>query len=701
MKTIIFFFTVIFLLLGCSKKEIASSKLSNDLINETSPYLLQHAYNPVNWKPWNSETLALAKKENKLLIISVGYSACHWCHVMEEESFENDSIAKIMNANFINIKVDREERPDVDKVYMNAVQLMTGSGGWPLNCIALPDGRPIYGGTYFTKEQWSKVLSNISKLYKEDPEKVISFAENLTKGIQESQLITVNKEVPSFLDKDIIESVNSLKKQLDTLYGGTKGAPKFPMPNSLEFLLRYSHQFKDSLMSRYVETTITKIAFGGIYDHIGGGFSRYSIDEKWHIPHFEKMLYDNAQLVSLYSKAYAENKNELYKTTVIETLGFIKSELTARNGAFYSSLDADSKNKLGEREEGSFYEWKEEELKKLLGTDFNLFKEFYNINTFGLWEDEKYVLIKNESKEVFSKRHKIELQTLNLKINKWKKTLNTARNKRSKPNLDDKVLTSWNAIMMQGYIDAYKSFNTQKYLEIALKNAKFILENQLNSQGRLYRNFKNDRSTINAYSEDYATVIKSFISLYEVTFDEKWLFNAKKMTNYLMLHFFDEKSGLFFFTSDEDERLIAKKYEIIDGVIPSSNSMMANNLFKLGHYFTDKKYLNISEQMLNNLKNTIKMNPYNYSNWLNVMTNYTKPFYEVVVVGEKANEMNSILTNTYLPNTIFAGATRDNSNVPLLLNKFNEDETFIYVCVNGTCKLPQTDVKEAINSIQK
>jgi uncharacterized protein YyaL (SSP411 family) len=620
---------------------------------------------------------------------------------MEEESFENDSIAKIMNANFINIKVDREERPDVDKVYMNAVQLMTGSGGWPLNCIALPDGRPIYGGTYFTKEQWSKVLSSISKLYKEDPEKVISFAENLTKGIQESQLITVNKEVPNFLDEDIIASVNSLKNQLDTLYGGTKGAPKFPMPNSLEFLLRYSHQFKDSLISRYVETTITKIAFGGIYDHIGGGFSRYSIDEKWHIPHFEKMLYDNAQLVSLYSKAYAENKNELYKTTVIETLGFIKSELTARNGAFYSSLDADSTNKFGEREEGSFYEWKEEELKKLLGTDFNLFKEFYNINTFGLWEDEKYVLIKNESKEVFSKQHKIELQTLNLKINNWKKILNTARNKRSKPNLDDKVLTSWNALMIQGYIDAYKSFNTQKYLEIALKNAKFILENQLNSQGRLYRNFKNDRSTINAYSEDYATVIKSFISLYEVTFDEKWLFNAKKMTNYLMLHFFDEKSGLFFFTSDEDERLIAKKYEIIDGVIPSSNSMMANNLFKLGHYFTDKKYLNTSEQMLNNLKNTIKMNPYNYSNWLNVMTNYTKPFYEVVVVGEKANEMNAILTNTYLPNTIFAGATKDNSNVPLLINKFNEDETFIYVCVNGTCKLPQTDVKEAINSIQK
>lgn len=674
---------------------------SNDLINETSPYLLQHAYNPVDWKAWNKETLELAKKENKLLIISVGYSACHWCHVMEEESFENDSIAKIMNANFISIKVDREERPDVDKVYMNAVQLMTGSGGWPLNCIALPDGRPIYGGTYFTKEQWSKVLSSISKLYKEEPEKVIEFAENLTKGVQESQLITVNKETPNFSNTDIIASVAILKNQLDTINGGSKGAPKFPMPNSLEFLLRYSHQFNDSLVRNYVETTLTKIAFGGIYDHIGGGFSRYSVDEKWHIPHFEKMLYDNAQLVSLYSKAYAKEKNELYKTTVIETLNFIKSELTSKNGAFYSSLDADSTNKEEEREEGAFYEWKKEELKVLLGNEYALFKEFYNINSFGFWENEKYVLIKNVSKKDFSTHKKIALETLNLKINKWRKILYTARNKRIKPNLDDKVLTSWNALMIQGYVDAYKSFNTKEYLEIALKNANFILENQLNTKGRLYRNFKNERSTINGYSEDYAATIKSFISLYEVTFDEKWLLNAKKMTNYLMAHFYDEKSGLFFFTSDKDERLISRKYEIIDGVIPSSNSIMANNLFKLGHYFADKKYSNTSEQMLNNLKDNLKTNPYNYSNWLNVMTNYTKPFYEVVVAGKKAKETSSLLMNTYLPNTIIAGATKDTASIPLLAYKFSEAETFIYVCVNGSCKRPQTNIEKAINSIKR
>ena len=326
------FLTVLLSFLNCTQKQPTNGKESNELISETSPYLLQHAYNPVNWKAWNPKTLALAKKENKLLIISVGYSACHWCHVMEEESFENDTIAKIMNANFINIKVDREERPDVDKVYMNAVQLMTGSGGWPLNCIALPDGRPIFGGTYFPKEQWSKVLKSISKLYKENPEKAIQFAENLTKGIQESQLIALNKATPNFIDTEVTAAIALWKTQLDTTYGGFKGAPKFPMPNSLEFLLRYSHQFKDAVWKQYIENTLTKIAYGGIYDHVAGGFSRYSVDEKWHIPHFEKMLYDNAQLVSLYAKGYLNEKKELYKSVVFETLQFVKETLTTKNG---------------------------------------------------------------------------------------------------------------------------------------------------------------------------------------------------------------------------------------------------------------------------------------------------------------------------------------------------------------------------------
>ena len=671
------------------------------MVHETSPYLLQHAYNPVNWKAWNTKTLALAKKENKLIVISIGYSACHWCHVMEEESFENDSIAKIMNANFISIKVDREERPDVDKVYMNAVQLMTGSGGWPLNCIALPDGRPIYGGTYFTKEQWSKVLISISKLYKEEPEKAIKFAENLTKGIQESQLITLNKEIPNFSKNDVSESIAVWKTQIDTIYGGFKGAPKFPMPNSLDFLLRYSQQFKDTFIESYLNNTLTKLGYGGIYDQIGGGFSRYAVDEKWHIPHFETMLYDNAQLVSLYSKAYLNTNNELFKSVVFETLNFIKEELTAKNGAFYSSLDSDSKNKQGEKEEGVFYEWKVEELREELGTDFNLFKEFYNINDYGLWENDKYVLIRNKSKQIFAKEHKISLLTLNETISKWKKVLKNARNKRSKPNLDDKVLTSWNALMLQGYIDAYRAFGIEEFLDAALINANFLTKHQLKKDQSLFRNYKNDKSSINAYSEDYATVIQAFISLYEVTLDEKWLLASKNLVDYLFANFFDEKNKMFHFTSKEDENLIARKYEVIDGVIPSSNSIIANSLFKLGHYYSDKKYLKTSEQMLNNLKDDVKRNPANYSNWLNLMINFTNPFYEVVVAGNNALDVNKNLIHTNYPNILIAGTTKENNSLPLLAYKFNEEQTLIYVCVNGTCKKPETSLKKALGNIKK
>ena len=704
LKTILKSFSFLFFLLlvaGCSNKEMGSSKASNALIHETSPYLLQHAFNPVNWKAWNSETLALAKKENKLIVISVGYSACHWCHVMEEESFENDSIAKIMNANFISIKVDREERPDVDKVYMNAVQLMTGSGGWPLNCIALPDGRPIFGGTYFTKEQWSKVLISISKLYKDSPEKAIAFAENLTKGIQESQLITLNKKTPNFVEKDIVEAVDLWKTQIDTIYGGFKGAPKFPMPNSLDFLLRYGYQFKDTKVAAYLNNTLTKIAYGGIYDPIAGGFSRYAVDEKWHIPHFEKMLYDNAQLVSIYAKAYIVNKNDLYKEVVIASLNFIKEKLTAENGAFYSSLDADSKNKLGEKEEGAFYEWKEPELQLILGNDFELFKDFYNINSYGFWEKDKYVLIRNSSKTAFAAKHKLSLFALNDKINTWKKTLKTARNKRSKPNLDDKVLTSWNALMIQGYVDAYRAFGNLEYLEMALKNANFIIEKQRRRDGGLNRNFKNGLSTINAYSEDYATIIQAYISLYEVTLDEKWLTTSKELMEYLFTNFFNEKNGMFHFTSKKDENLIARKYEVIDGVIPASNSLIANSLFKLGHYYSNNKYLKTAEQMLNNIKEDVKISPGNYSNWLHLMTNFTKPFYEVVVAGNEALEVNKSLIKKYTPNILIAGTSEENNTVPLLSYKFNEDETFIYVCVNGTCKKPEVNLEKALLNIKK
>ena len=697
MKARFALYTLCFLLFcACSQNE---AKKGNDLINETSPYLLQHAYNPVNWKAWNKASLKEAKEQNKLIVVSIGYSSCHWCHVMEEESFENDSIAKTMNDNFINIKVDREERPDIDKVYMSAVQLMTGKGGWPLNCITLPDGRPVFGGTYFTKEQWSKILIDISKLYKENPDKVEEYAQQVTEGIKTSELITINKEEAVFNNEEIITAINLSKEQLDLIHGGLKGAPKFPMPNTLDYLIRYQYHFNDPEILDYIKQSLTKMAYGGIYDQIAGGFSRYSVDDRWHIPHFEKMLYDNAQLVSVYSKAYLQDKNELYETIVKETLTFINDELSADNGAYYSSLDADSKNENKELEEGVFYSWTKEELKTLI-KDYELFADYYNINPSGFWEKDLYVLIRNQSNSEFAKKHNLTKKELKEKIKSWKTMLLATRNKRNKPNLDDKILTSWNALMLQAYVDAYKAFGNQIYLKNAVRIGEFILNNQLREDGGLNRNFKNGKSTINGYAEDYATVIQAFISLHEISLDEKWLILSKTIMEYTITHFYDPESGLFFYTSNKDPNLIARKIEINDGVISSSNSIIGNSLFKLGHYFYDKKMTKLSEQMLNTLKKGIIKTPFAYTNWLHVMTNFTKPYYEVAVVGKNANTVAKKLYSNYLPNILISASDKE-SEIPLLEYKYLEDKTLIYVCVNGTCKLPLADVSKAIKSISR
>ncbi|MBU3012825.1 thioredoxin domain-containing protein [Polaribacter vadi] len=696
-KTNFLLLICILFLWSCSKK----SNNGNELKFETSPYLLQHANNPVHWKPWNSKTLELAKKENKLIIISIGYSACHWCHVMEKESFTNDSIAKIMNTNFINIKVDREERPDIDNIYMNAVQLMTGSGGWPLNCIALPDGRPIFGGTYFTKEQWKSVLQNITKLYKENPEKAINFANKLTDGIKNSELITLKKENINFKESNISKAVLKWQQNFDTIYGGSIDSPKFPMPNSLDFLLRYAHQFKDKKVQKHIDNTLTKLAHGGIYDQINGGFSRYATDKKWHIPHFEKMLYDNAQLVSLYAKAYQQNKNPQYKDVIIETLNFVKLELTDKNGTFFSSLDADSKNNKNDLEEGAYYYWTAQELQGLIKNKYPLFKEYYNINDFGLWEKERYVLIRKISNKDFSKKHKITSDALNKLVKDWKKTLKNARELKNKPNLDDKVLTSWNALMIKGYTDAYKALKNEDYLKSALKNANFIIKNQLKKDGTLYRNYKNGKISIRAFSEDYATLIDAFLNLYEVTLDEKWLRQSKKLMDYCLTHFFNKENTMFYFISNKDYNLISRKIKVIDNVIASPNSILANNLFKLGLYFADENYNKIAHQMLNNIHTDVLESAAGYSNWLHLMVNYTKPFYEVATVGKEAKLKNDALLSLYNPNVILAGDIKNNNTIPLLKDKFVKDETYVYVCNFGTCKLPQQKVSEAIKFIKK
>nr|WP_298550606.1 thioredoxin domain-containing protein [uncultured Algibacter sp.] len=673
---------------------------NNALVNETSPYLLQHAHNPVDWNPWNKTTLKKAKTENKLILISVGYAACHWCHVMEHESFEDSLVAQVMNKNFINIKVDREERPDVDQVYMNAVQLMTGSGGWPLNVIALPDGRPVWGGTYFKKNQWMDALNQISELYTKNPEKLEEYATKLEVGIKSLDVVKLNTDEPVFEKAFIQSAVKNWSKQFDNNQGGMNRTPKFMMPNNYHFLLRYSHQNNDRELLDFVNITLKKMAFGGVFDQIGGGFSRYSVDAKWHVPHFEKMLYDNGQLISLYADAYLVSKDKLYEDIVHQTLNYVKLNMTTNNGAFYSSLDADSNTLEGELEEGAFYVWSKDELKLLLKDDFDLFSDYYNVNNYGFWEHNNYVLIRKEDDNFIIKKHNITANILAEKKNEWKSVLIKERDKRPKPRLDDKTLTSWNALMLKGYTDAYRVFGNDDYIAAAEKNANFILNNQLREDGGLNHNYKNGKSSINGYLEDYAATIDALIALYENTLNEKWLTTARDLANYTFNHFFDEGSNMFYFTSNEDASLVSRSIEYRDNVIPASNSIMAKNLFKLSHYFDNEHFSITAMTMLNNVKPEMQEYPSGYSNWFDLMLNYAQPYYEVAIVGKDAKQKIDKLNKFYIPNKLLAGSTSEN-DMPLLESRYNPNNTLIYVCVNKACKLPVSEVNDAIKFLKK
>ncbi len=634
----------------------------NQLSQETSPYLLQHANNPVHWKAWNPNSLAKAKEKNKLIIISIGYSACHWCHVMEHESFEDQEVADVMNAHFISIKVDREERPDVDAVYMKAVQIMTGRGGWPLNIVALPDGRPVWGGTYFRKADWMNTLAQLQEIYKSAPEKMIDYAEKLHQGIQSMKIVPNENPEATINQKQIADLVEKWKKSFDWEFGGMASSPKFMMPNNYHFLMRFGHQKKDTQLLDFVNLTLTRMAFGGVFDTVDGGFSRYSVDNKWHVPHFEKMLYDNGQLVSLYSDAYKLTRNPLYKEVVEKTLSFVERELMNSEGGFYCALDADSLNTENHLEEGAFYVWKIPELKKIIGTDFDLFVPVFNINTFGLWEDGNYVLIQNQSLEEIAKNNKITLSELESKKKIWEQKLYIEREKRAKPRLDDKCLTSWNAMMLKGFVDAYKAFEVDNYLKLALQNAHFIIGKLWSSEGNLFHNYKNNKSTINGYLEDYSLVIAAFISLYEVTFTEKWLQYAKQLTDYSFEHFYDPQTGFFAFTSALDEALITTHFETEDNVIPASNSVMAKNLYLLSTYFENSHYEKVSQRMLqNSLLNADYSSA--YSNWMDLALNYSDENKELAICGNLALEYCNKINSSYFPNVIVAG-TEKASNLP-------------------------------------
>jgi len=672
-----------------------AKKHTNLLIHETSPYLLQHAHNPVDWRPWNADTLALAKSENKPMIISIGYSACHWCHVMEHESFEDETVATIMNEHFICIKVDREERPDIDQVYMSAVQLMTGQGGWPLNCVALPDGRPFYGGTYFKKDQWLNILNQLADLYKNNHSKVLEYADKLTKGMNQSELIQKVVEAPLFKKEDILATIAEWSKSFDLENGGPNRAPKFPMPNNLEFLLYANYYEPNAKLDAHIDLTLEKMAKGGIYDQIGGGFARYSVDPVWKIPHFEKMLYDNAQLISVYSKAFQLNPNPLYKQVVEQTIDFVTTTLMHPDGYFYSALDADS-----EGIEGKYYVWTKAELKEIAEEDFELIERYYHINSHGYWEDDNYILMQNQSVEQIAATLSLSQQLIKEKIATFNSRLLKIRDKRIPPGLDDKTLTSWNALMITGLIDAANTFQNEDYLTKAINCANFILEHQVKKDGGLWHNFKNGKSSVLGFLEDYAFCAQAFLQLFESTGDEKWLTHTNTLVEYCYTNFYDKTNGMFFFTDQQDDPLITRKVEFMDNVIPSSNSVLASVLFKLGHIKAEEKHLSTAKQMLENVHDQIYQFGSAFSNWGILLIHHLVNFYEVAIIGKDNKTAQNSLLSEYIPNKIVI-SKNEPSQLELLKNRFVENKTYIYVCTNKTCNKPTESVSAAIEQLKK
>ena len=668
--------------------------MANRLSTETSPYLLQHAHNPVDWFPWGQEALQKAAFENKLLLVSIGYSACHWCHVMERECFEDKGVAEIMNQHFVCIKIDREERPDVDQVYMLAVQLMTGRGGWPLNCICLPDQRPIYGGTYFRKDDWKNILLAIADFWQTKPKEAEEYAERLTKGIDETEKLDLSNNEIEYTEQSLKDIFEPWKQYFDHIEGGMGQATKFPMPNNWQFLMRYAHHFKDQTALSITKLTLQKMAYGGIYDHLGGGFARYSVDPHWHVPHFEKMLYANAQLLSLYAEAWQFFKLPLFKEVVYETISWLQHDMFSPEGGFYSALDADS-----EGEEGKFYTFTKKEIDAVLGEDSKLFCEYFNITSKGNWEEEATnVLRRSEDDEVLAERVGMEPGALKQKIAACKQKLFVYRERRIKPGLDNKILASWNGLTIKGLCDAYKAFNEPQILSMALRNGEFIL-NLKGRNGALVRlyNPQADKVFQPAFLDDYAFVAEGFINLYEVTFDERWLLEARDLCNYALQNFYDPGTGMLYYTSQNDASLIARKHEILDNVIPASNSAMAHNLFKLGHLFDNEIYLDQARQMLRNVSEFIKTYGSGYSNWAMLLLNEVAGLYEIAITGSEAASLRKGLGQYFIPNKILLGGNK--GTLPLLEGKFGA-EPRIFVCYNKSCQLPVNNVQDALAQIR-
>ncbi|MEX2595173.1 MAG: thioredoxin domain-containing protein [Anditalea sp.] len=669
------------------------SPKANKLINSQSPYLLQHAHNPVNWHPWGKDALARAKEEKRPILVSIGYSACHWCHVMEHESFEDEETARLMNEHFVCIKIDREERPDLDNIYMDAIQVMGLQGGWPLNVFLMPDQKPFYGGTYFPNKNWKSLLLNIAEAFEKHHDQLAESAESFGRSISAKETAKYDlKDNREKLSAEVLAlAVQNLTKNFDPEWGGMKRSPKFPMPAIWSFLLDFSLLQKEESLQEKVLFTLKKMGMGGIYDHIGGGFARYSVDEKWFAPHFEKMLYDNGQLLRLYSKAYQITGDDFFEEKIVETVHWLEKEMLQEEGGFYAALDADS-----EGVEGKFYTWTKSELDEVLGDDAEWFAELYNVKTGGNWEEGGNILFQTKSYEEICQKFNLKTDTFKDQLNALKDKLFKIRAARIRPGLDDKIISGWNGLAISGLTQAYLAIDDSRILEMAINNGEFLISKMI-KETLLYRSYKNGKAYTPAFLEDYAAVIQAFIHLYQLTFDQKWLVEAKNLTDYTLIHFFDKEDGFFYFNNPDAEKLIANKKELFDNVIPASNSTMARNLHQLGIYFYEDQYEELSRNMLGPIKRLLVTDVGFLANWANLYLDLLVPTAEVAVIGKHATEKALAVNKSYHPNTIIAATETATENLPLLQGKTADSvgNALIYVCFKKVCQKPVLTIEEA------
>ena len=663
----------------------------NNLSLESSAYLLQHAKNPINWQRWDKKLYNTNNTDNKLLVVSIGYSSCHWCHVMEKETFEDSGVASFMNEKFISIKVDREENPEIDNIYMTATQMMTGRGGWPLNVVCLPDGRPVYGGTYHTKEQWLEVLGKIQKVYENDKKQLYGIAEKVEKGIQEVNRFEYTEEEADFKPQLLQNEMKIWTSQWDMINGGEKQNQKFITPTKFNYIQQYQHLNEDPKIKAYFKNTLENIANSGIVDHLEGGFYRYTVDPEWKIPHFEKMLYDNAQLLSLYANAYKEFKTPLFKSTVYKTFDFLQKRMENTEGGYFSAIDADN-----EQGEGRYYMFNIDEIKKAAGQDLSMILDYYRIELDKPIENSFYHLRKTNDFNTFLKKYSITNDQLVEKQKIWESQFEELKEKREFPLTDKKIITSWNAQMVSGLLNSFEAFGDKQFLNQAQRTFTFLRENLI-SGAELMHTFQANKAKMEANLEDYAFMIRAALGLYQNTGNVDYLEQADELTENAIKNFETTKNP--FFTYTKNPVMFSEIISVNDNVIPSANAIMAENLWTLGHLLEKKEYSAKAKKMLDVMTSYFNEGRgSDYSQWAQLITKEAFSYKEVVIVGPEAQNTNREIQQNYLPDVLFQISDKP-SELPLLKDRFFKKETLIYVCEDKVCLRPSETVVDALKQI--